>query len=63
MALLGISGRRGLRPVKARCPNVGGCQGREAGVGGWMGEHPHRSRVMGDEIGGFQRGTREWDNI
>jgi hypothetical protein len=22
--------------VKARCPNVGECQGGKAGVGGWM---------------------------
>ena len=28
---------RGLGPVKDQCPNVGECQGREAGVGGWVG--------------------------
>ena len=25
-----------LSLVKARCPNVGECQGREAGMGGWV---------------------------
>jgi hypothetical protein len=33
--------------VKALCPSVGECQGREAGVGGCMGEHPHRSSGRG----------------
>jgi hypothetical protein len=33
-----------LGPVKAQCPSVGECQGREVGVDGWVGEHPHRSR-------------------
>jgi hypothetical protein len=28
-------------------------------VGGWLGEHPHRSRVSGDGIGGLQRGNQE----
>ena len=32
---------------------VGECQGEETGVGGWVGEHPHRSRGKKDEIGGF----------
>jgi len=31
--------------------SVGESQGREAGVGAWEGDHPHRSRVMGDGIG------------
>ena len=31
--------------------------GREAGVGGWVREHPHRSRGTGDGIGDFQRET------
>jgi hypothetical protein len=30
--------------VKAQCPSVGECQDREAGMGGWVLEHPHRSR-------------------
>ena len=36
-----------LGPVKAQCTSVGECQGREVGVGGWVGEHPHRSRGRG----------------
>ena len=32
-------------------PRVGECQRREAGVGVWMGKHPHRSRWKGDGIG------------
>jgi hypothetical protein len=24
-------------------------------VGGWVGEHPHRGRGRGDDIGGFQK--------
>ena len=48
-----------LGPMKARCPSVGECQGREAGVGGWVVEHPHRSREREDGIRGFQRGNQE----
>jgi hypothetical protein len=29
-------------------------EGREAGVGGWVEEHPHRSRRRKDVIGYFQ---------
>jgi hypothetical protein len=36
-----------------RCPSVGECEGGEEGVGGWVGEHPHRSRGRGDGIGRF----------
>jgi len=52
-------GGEALVPVKARCPSVGEWQGREAGVGQWEGERPHRSRGrgMGEE------GTGEGDNI
>lgn len=31
--------------MKIQCPSVGKYQGREAGVGGCVGKHPHRSRV------------------
>jgi hypothetical protein len=42
--------------VKAPWPSVGECQGREVGMGGWVGEwvrkHPHRSRGKGEvEVG------------
>jgi hypothetical protein len=39
-------GGEALGPVKALCPIVGECQGGEAGVGRWVGEHPYRSREM-----------------
>jgi hypothetical protein len=42
-------GGEALGPVRARCPSVGECQGREAEVGGLM------SRGRGKEIGGFER--------
>jgi len=32
--------------------------GRRGGVGGWVREHPHRSRGWGGIAG-----TRKWDNI
>ena len=40
-----------LSPVKAQCPSVGECQGGESGVGGLVGEPPHKS--SGGGIGGF----------
>ena len=40
-----------LGPVNARCPSVGECEGGEAGVGVWVGKHPHRSRGREDGIG------------
>jgi hypothetical protein len=44
-----------LGPMKALCPSVGECQGREAGVGRWVREHPaNRSRERGNGIGDFQ---------
>jgi hypothetical protein len=39
-----------LGPVKARCPSVGECQDREAGVGGLV------CRGREDGIGGFSEG-------
>jgi hypothetical protein len=30
--------------VKPWCPSVGECEGREVGVGRWVGDSPHRSR-------------------
>jgi hypothetical protein len=48
-----------LGPVKALFPNVGECEGREAGVGRWVEEHPHRSSGREDGIQVFQRGNWE----
>ena len=39
-------------------PQCRGIEGREAGVGGWVEEHPHRSRGRRDGIGDFW----EWGN-
>jgi hypothetical protein len=46
-------GEEALGPVKAQYPSVVECQGREAGVGGWEGIHPHKSRRRGDRIENF----------
>jgi hypothetical protein len=35
-------GEKILGSVKAIFPSVEECQGREAGVGRWVREHPHR---------------------
>ena len=48
---------RPFGPVKALCPSVEECQGREAGLGELVGEHSHRRRRRGNRIGGFQRGN------
>ena len=32
-------------------PQCRGIEGREVGVGGWVEEHPHRSKGREDEIG------------
>jgi hypothetical protein len=45
-----------LGSVKAQCPSVGEFKGKEAGVGGWVEEHSHRSRGREDRIGGFRVG-------
>ena len=37
-------GRETLGPVKALCPSVGECQGREAGVGGLVSRGNGRDR-------------------
>jgi hypothetical protein len=43
-------GKEALGPEKARCPSVGECQDREAGMGGLV------SRRRGYGIGGFLEG-------
>jgi hypothetical protein len=42
-----------------RSPSIGECQGRERGVGGWVGEHAHRNREREDWRGAFRRGNRK----
>jgi hypothetical protein len=49
-------------------PRVGEFEGRKAAVGGWVGEHPHRSRGRGHWLGGsagvgWGVETRKGDNI
>jgi hypothetical protein len=59
-------GGEALGPKKARCPSVGEFEVREVGVGGWVREHPHRSRRRDNGIGGFReqgRGTKKGNNI
>jgi hypothetical protein len=42
-----------------QCRGMPGWEGGSGWVGGWVREHPHRGRVCGDRIGGFQRGDLE----
>jgi hypothetical protein len=53
----------GLGLIEAPCPSKGEHQGREAEVGRWVGEHPHRGRGKEDWIGGLQRGNQEWGQL
>ena len=39
-------------------PQWRGLQGGEVGVGGWVEEHPHRSRRRVDVIEGFWEGEK-----
>ena len=39
----------GLKGFNA--PSIGECQGGKVGVGGWVGEYPHRGRGRGDGMG------------
>jgi hypothetical protein len=48
---MGLVQRITFGPVKARCPSIRECQGREAGVGGSEGENLHRSRGRGYGVG------------
>ena len=49
-------GGEALGPVRALCPSVGECQGRDAEVGRWVEEHPQRRRGKGNGTGGFHKG-------
>ena len=50
-------GGEAFGPVKARCRSVVECQGGEAGVGRWVGEHPHRSSGKGMGWGFWEEKT------
>jgi hypothetical protein len=52
--LVWLSGRRGLWSCDGSMPQCREIEGGEVGVGGWVEEHPHRSRGREDGIGGFQ---------
>jgi hypothetical protein len=56
-------GEEAFGPVKAQCPSVGECEGREARGSGWVGEHPHRNRERVYGTGGSGGGTGKGDNI
>jgi hypothetical protein len=49
-------GGEALGSGKTPSPSVGECQGREAGVGGQVFEHPH-SREREDGIGALKSGN------
>jgi hypothetical protein len=65
MALSGINGRKGPWFCEGLMNPCRGIEGREAGVGGWVEEHPHRSRGRGYGVGGLPGGgeTGKGDNI
>jgi hypothetical protein len=50
-------GGEALDPVEVCYPIVRECQSSEVGVGGWVEEHPHRSRE-GNGIRGLQKGNQ-----
>jgi hypothetical protein len=52
-------GGEALGSVKDWCPSVGEFKIEEAGVGRWVGEHPHRSRGRDNGIRCFQGGNQE----
>ena len=57
-------GGEAFGPMKVQSmPQCRGIEGREAGVGGWMEEYPHRNRGRRDGIGGFQKGKKPGKGI
>jgi hypothetical protein len=56
MALLSFDRRRDLWS----CPHVGECQGSWVGLGGLVGEHPHRSKGKREEGRGKRKGFLLW---
>ena len=55
-----INGRRDPWSCEGLMPQSRGIQG-QGGRSGWVGEHPHRSRGMGNGIRGFWRGN--WKGV
>jgi hypothetical protein len=45
-----------LGPEGVTWPCIGECQGWKAGVCGWVGEHPHRDRGRGGDMGDLEIG-------
>jgi hypothetical protein len=56
-------GGAALGPEGVQCPSVGEYQGRRTGVDGWVGEHPHKSRVREDGTGVSEVETWKGENI
>jgi hypothetical protein len=60
MALSRINGKRGPWSYEGSMPQCRGIEGEKVGVGGWMEEHPYRSRGGGRMgwrfLGGAGRG-------
>lgn len=52
-----------LGPGNTQSPSVEEFQDRETGVGGWVGEHPYRSREREDGMEDFGGETRKGSNI
>jgi hypothetical protein len=52
-----IVGGAVLGPEGLQCYSVGECQGRKVGVGGLVGEHPHRGMGRRVGVGGSRGGT------
>jgi hypothetical protein len=44
-------------------PQCRGIEGGKVGVGGWVEEHPHRSRGKEDGIGCFRKGGKPGKGI
>jgi len=57
--LTSIGGEAPFGPMKAHFPSVGEFLGVEVGVGAWVGEHPHRSKVKGNGMEICRGGNQE----
>ena len=63
MALSGINGRGGPWSCEDSMLQHRGMLECEVGVGGWVGEYPHRGRERGSEMEGCGGETWKVDNI